>query len=179
MPSITITVDPVLYLAACTVIAGLILAGYWCGRADRRDGRVLGGIRENDARFEQMRAVRERGTRRLTEALATLHTLSLPVMDAKPRWVTAELVDDTPESPPVPDSDREVEPGDDDYPPERAAFGAGRLPVEAPRGDENENLSGWRINPPPEPGRHRIEPDNRTRNLAAAVGRVSPPGAAA
>jgi hypothetical protein len=153
MPSITITVDPVQYLAACTAVVGLILAGYWCGRADRRDGRVLGGIRENDARFEQMRAVRERGTRRLAEALATLHAVSLPVVDRKPQWVAGQVVDD---SDPVPDADREVESGDEDYPPERAAFGAGRLPVEQRDGGE---LAVWPANGRG-PGQHRLRGDD-------------------
>lgn len=87
---------------------------------------------------------------------------------------------------PVPDDEREVPAGDDEYPAGmRAEFGAMRLPVEEPRGDAD--MFGWHVNPRYEthrqgPGAHRAVPEpeqTQTRDLRAAVGVAAPPGVSA
>jgi hypothetical protein len=149
-PTFTITAPLLGYAGYAAAVLALVGAAYVCGRLDRRDERVLAGIRETNARFDQMRAVAGRSRARLVEAITVLRVLSTDVAPApKPRWVTAGVVGEEP--PPVPDEQREVGyPDDDGYPPDlRARHGAMRLPVEAPAG-------GWPVNAP-SPGRHRFD----------------------
>jgi hypothetical protein len=155
-PEFTITVPWFVYAAFAAAVAALLAAAFWAGRLDRRDGRVLAGVRETNARFDQARALRERSRQRLTQTLSTLHALSMPVVDVdtKPRWVTPDAVHVLDAEPvPVPDDEREVEPDDDGYPRMRNAYGAGRLPVEV-HGDEH--LAVWPTNAP-RPGLHRAD----------------------